>query len=170
MKKPKLDQRPKYMKEHAHHTFFMGYKVTESGMVFNRFNHQLKPKFAYADKEIRDIYIVIRHEGKNKYYPYHRFIYLAWNKDCVDNDNLVVVPIRSKFDYRLCNLKAITKQEQLLILQHDNRAYSKEEASKIVTTFDEVKDIMSKKEFCERLGISTRTFDRYKKENTTCTI
>lgn len=161
----KLDMRPKYMKEHSSHTYFMGYKVTESGLVFNKYNHQLRPKFAYANKTIRDIYIVIRHEGKNRYYPYHRFIYMAWHPELEDNPDLVVVPIKSKFDYRLSNLEVITTQEQLRRLQNDNRAYSKEEARKIVETYEEVKDVMSKKEFCERFGISTRTLDRYKKEN-----
>ena len=86
----KLDLRPQYIKEINNYTFFMGYKVTQSGVVFNRYDNQVKPKFKFRGKKIDYVYIDIWQGGIKNRISYHRFIYMAWNPDFAKNNDRIL--------------------------------------------------------------------------------
>jgi hypothetical protein len=162
----KLDLRPQYIKEINNYTFYLGYKVTQSGVVFNKYDKQVKPKFKFRGKKIDYVYIDIWQGGIKRRISYHRFIYMAWNPEFAEtNDrNLVVTTHKSRFDYRLANLKVITREEHIKALALINASWKKDERLEIVKTYNEIKDVMTQEQFAHRLKISTKTLYRYIKE------
>jgi hypothetical protein len=162
-KTKKLDLRPRYMGELRTFTTFHGYKVTESGVVYNSKGRMIKPKFYFKGKRIDYVYLDVKIDGKPRRISYHRFIYMAWNADFAEaNDqSLVVTTVGRRFDYRLANLKIVPKQEHLMQLSKNRSCMGTNEQEEVVKTYLEVKDIMTKKEFALRLNISTKTLNKY---------
>lgn len=162
----KIDVRPRYIQELRNCTFFHGYKVTESGVVFNAKGKQIKPKFALDGKRIDYVFIDVVLNGVRKRISYHRFIYMAWHPEFAkeDDQSLVVTTIGRRFDYRLGNLKVVTRKEHLAELSKHRSPLEEDERREVVKTFAEIKDYMTKKDFAKRLGISTKTLNKYIKE------
>lgn len=159
----KLDLRPRYMQELNKYTMYMGYKVTEAGVVYNCRDKLVKPKFLFKGKRIDYVYIDVTYEGKKRRISYHRFIYMAFNPDFEDDPNMVVTTVGRRFDYRLSNLKLMTRQEHLQQLAKQGLSYSEVEQKEVAETYEEIKDYMTKKEYAKRLGISPRTLYSYLK-------
>lgn len=166
MARKKLDLRPRYIKEVHNYTFYKGYKVTQSGVVFNKYDKIVKPKFRFKGKKIDYVFIDVNYGGWKKRVSYHRFIYMAWNPEFAESDdkNLVVTTIGRRFDYRLNNLKVVTRQEHIEALAVLNASWRKDERAEIVRTYKEIKDVMTQEQFAHRLKISTKTLYRYIKE------
>jgi len=162
----KLDSRPQYIREINNYTFFKGYKVTQSGVVYNKYEKLIKPKFKFRGKKIDSVFIDIWEGGLRKRYAYHRFIYMAWNPEfaATNDPNMVVTTKGNRFDYRLSNLIAVTRQEHIQALIKINESWKKDERIEIVKTYLEIKDVMTQEEFAHRLKISTKTLYRYIKE------
>ena len=163
MAKRKIDLRPRYMQE-LHRTIdFMGYKVSESGVVFNRYDNQVKPKFYFKDKRIDYVYIDVHYEGTKRRISYHRFVYMAWNKDFAQKDdkNIVVTTIGRRFDYSLKNLIAIPREEHLKIISERNKKFEDDEIAEVVDTYKQVSDYYTQEQFAKKLGISTKTLREY---------
>lgn len=162
-KKHRLDTRPAYMKELMKDTSFMGYRVTESGVVFNRFGKLIKPKFYMKGKRIDYVYIDVTYNGIKRRISYHRFIYMAWHPDFEDIPTNVIVPIGRRFDYGVKNLKCISQQEHLQALAKNQIHFSAKDWELIRETYKEVSDMVSQKDFAKRLGITPQTLRKYLK-------
>lgn len=161
-KKAKLDLRPRYIKELMRTIMFMGYKVTESGVVYNSKGNIVKPKFKFKNKRIDYVYIDITYQRKKIRMSYHRFIYLAWNQDKLESlDGMVITTIGRRFDYRLANLKAITREEHIANLAKNATLHTDAEIDEIASTYRQVVGYITITDFAERVGVSVRTLDKY---------
>lgn len=146
-------------------TTFMGYRVTESGLVFNCKGKLVKPKFYMRGKKIDYVYIDVTCNKKKQRISYHRFIYMAWNPEFaeVNDPNLVVTTIGRRFDYSIKNLKVVTRQEHIEELAKLNSTFTDDEAHEVASTYEEIKDMMTKSEYAKRLQISLTTLNKYLK-------
>lgn len=160
-KRKKLDLRPRYMQDLMRRTTFMGYEVTASGVVFNSQGRIIKPKFYFKGKSIDYVYIDVTYNGTKRRISYHRFVYMAWNKDFVDDPNFVITTIGRRFDYSIDNLKCITRAEHLRDLASAKQALSASEAEEVRATYEQVKDFMTVAALARRLGMTPRTLSRY---------
>lgn len=162
MNRRKLDIRPQYIKELMRSTPFMGYRVTESGVVYNAHDKLIKPKFYFKGDKIDYVYIDVTYEGKKQRISYHRFIYMAWNPEFAQTNDpsMVITTIGRRFDYSLKNLKCVTKQEHLQELAKSKMHFDEEDAEQIRETYAEIKDVMSKKDYAKRLQVSPHTLNK----------
>lgn len=156
----KLDTRPRYIKENLRSVEYMGYTVTESGIVYNSHGKLIKPKFIFNGKKIDNIYIDITHMGKKRRISYHKFIYMAWNPDAPDSPEYVVTTIGRRHDYSVKNLKLITRKEHLNNV-HKNVHYTDEEKRLIVETYLEIQDTVTMTEFAKKVNITPKTLAKY---------
>lgn len=142
-------------------TEFMGYKVTASGVVYNSKGRLIKPKFMFKGKRIDYVYIDITYNGVKRRISYHRFIYMAWNKDFIDDPNVVVTTLRSRFHYNISNLICISREEHIKHLAENARLHTDDEIAEIVETYEAVKDYMTIQQLATRLGMSRATLVQY---------
>jgi hypothetical protein len=159
----KLDLRPQYMQKLHRTVDFMGYKVSESGVVFNKYGRQVKPKFKFKGKRIDYVYIDVHYNNKKQRMSYHRFVYMAWNKDFAEkNDkNFVVTTLGRRFDYDLKNLVALPREEHLNKIAERNKKFEDDEIDEVVDTYNQVSDYYTQEQFAQKLGISARTLREY---------
>ena len=160
----KTDTRSRYIRENLRSVDYMGYRVTESGVVYNAHDKLIKPKFLFKGKKIDYVYIDITFQGKKRRLSYHKFVYMAWNQDFVDSDDYVITTIGRRFDYRVANLKCITRKEHLENLQKD-LYYSDDEKRMIVEAYLEIKDSITLTEFSKKVNITPKTLSKYIKEH-----
>lgn len=153
--------RSRYSKEFNLTTEFMGYTVTASGVVYNSKGKLIKPKFMFKGKRIDYVYIDITYKGVKRRISYHRFIYMAWNKDFVDDPNVVVTTNRSRFHYNIGNLICISREEHIRNLAERAKLHTDDEIADIVETYEAVKDYMTIQQLANRLGISRATLVQY---------
>lgn len=148
-------------------TSFMGYTVTESGVVYNSKGRLVKPKFYFVGKRIDYVYIDATYNGKKQRISYHRFIYMAWNPEFAaqNNQDLVITTVGRRFDYSLKNLRCITRQEHLQELAKNKAHFDEDDEALIRETYLEIKDVMTKKDYAKRLGISPKTLNKILEEH-----
>lgn len=146
-------------------TSFMGYTVTESGVVYNSKGRLVKPKFHFKGKRIDYVYIDVTCNGKKQRLSYHRFIYMAWNPEFVNDPDLVITTHGRRFDYSLKNLRCVTRQEHLQELAKNKAHFDEDDEALIRETYLEIKDVMTKKDYAKRLGISPKTLNKILEEH-----
>ena len=161
-KKPRI--RSKVEKDLLRHTWYRGYKVTASGVIYNKHGKIIKPKFYFNKKRIDYVYLDIFENGKRSRISYHRFVYMAWHKDFKDDPNMVITTLGRRFDYNISNLVCIPREEHLNNVAQSKRLYQGDELKELMETYNMVKDYMTIEEYAQRVGMSSRTLDSYIRE------
>lgn len=151
--------RSRKLREHNSYVMYKGYKVYESGVVYGKLGKIIKPKFMLKGKRIDYVYIDYYDNGKKRM-SYHRFIYKAFNPT-FDDDNMVITTIGSRFDYRISNLKCISREEHLREVAESAKIYQGDDLKEMLETYELVKDFMTLEEYANRLHISSRTLSNY---------
>lgn len=152
--------RSKKLREFTRYVMYKGYKVYEGGIVYGKSGRIIKPKFMFKGKRIDYVYIDFYEKGVKKRMSYHRFIYKACNPE-FDDDNMVITTIGGRFDYRLSNLKCITREEHLKEVAKNATIYKGDDLKDMLETYNIVKDYMTLEEYAKRLHISSRTLSNY---------
>jgi len=152
--------RSEFINKHKRTVMYRGYKVSASGVVYNKRGSIIKPKFSFRGKRIDYVFIDICEKGKKTRMSYHRFVYKAWNQD-FDDPEMVITTKGRRFDYSIDNLVAIPRQEHLKNLAEANLLYAGDNYTELMETYNAVKDYMTIEEFAKRLSIHPRTLDNY---------
>lgn len=141
----------------------MGFFVSRSGLIFDGVGNYIKPTFRYNSKgEVTVRRLRFYQEGKQLEYGYDRFVYAAWNQDSFDIDNKDMVVYRSTYTNsgHVEHLSVTTRDKMLEKAVDKVRYIPKEHHKEIIETWEQVKDVITKEQMANQLGLPVDAFER----------
>lgn len=141
----------------------MGMEVSRSGLIFNKMGEYRKPTFRYNSKgEVSARRFRFYKDGKQVEYGYDRFVYAAWHQDTFDINDKDMVVYRSTYTNsgHVEHLSVTTRDKMLEKAVDKVRYIPKEHHEEIIETWEQVKDVITKEQMANQLGLPVDAIER----------